>query len=828
MKIKKLKPEELRRECKAELIPDEIEVVKNFGLGQERAEEALRLALEIQEDIFNPWVVGDSEIGKTALVKGILNEIAPSQPLAMDLCFVNNFTNDYRPNPIFFPAGGARVFKKEVRNLTRELMSMNIEARMWERARSKRDELLKVFNNQIEKDGFRIEIKPYKGTIIPIVYYEEDGKEWTDALVESGQAMMPDEERNRLKEIFDEFKKSKGCTSFFEMVEKVRKKVETKLEEMGEEGMKELKKEKIKKEFAELLEKYSENDAALDFLASMEEDVKDNMGWFDCMGSEQIFAAGKCQGCAAAGVEKCPMHGPKGVFVRYEVSVLVDNSQTKGAPVIFKQVNSFNDIFGSVDTEISMGGHQAPVYSSNHTHINAGALIQANGGYLVLKVNDMLAQPYIVPVLKKLADTLKSGEMEIESLPSMLGLGGNIVPLRPEPVPLKVRVVLIGSEAQRQALLQKYADELINLSRVFKIKVQMELDMPFTKANVEKLYGFVKGYCEKEGLPVFDKEALARVDEFSSEIADSQEKISLKTNRIKMLLKEAAHYTKKDGRKEVALKDIELALSAKRRRHSLFSEKMQEYILAEKFKISTEGGKVGTINALAVYTDGEYSFGRPGRVTAVDFSGGEGIVSVDREAKMSGKTHTKGSLILENCFKNIFENDDFVLVFGASISFEQSYGGIDGDSASSTELYALLSAFSDMPIDQGIAVTGSVNQCGDVQVIGGVNLKIQGFFDICKERGLNGKQGVMIPEDNVKNLMLDKEVVEAVRLEKFHIWPISRIEQGIEILTGMPFGGKDFEGECIYKKVYEHLKKMSAKAQKKGTGGTSKKTCSCD
>lgn len=817
MNIRKLEPEEVRRACNPDSVPD----LKNLKtvkiLGQERARESLRLALEIKEDIFNPWVTGDSEIGKTTLVKEILNEIAPKQDSAKDLCFVHNFADYHRPKALSFSAGEGKTFRKDIKSLIKRLMKINIESQMMDKAKEARDKLTDKFNEQIESDGFKLEFRPFQGNDYLAIFYKEEGSEWLEgeimnALKGKGLSDEQKKETERLAKVFGDFRKSGKFKKFSENLKKISEKVNEKLKELGEDGIKKLKEGMIEGEFKNLLEKYADNDTALNFLALMEEDVKENIGWFDCTGIERIFENGICKGCAVAGMEKCPMHGPKGVFIRYEVHIAVDNSRTEGAPVVLKQINSFDDIFGSVDMEMSPteGGQQ--LYTSNHTHVNPGALIKANGGYLVLKANDQAAQPYPIQVFKKLVDTLKSGELEIKSLPSMLGLGNGMIALRPESIPVNVRVILIGSERLRRELLK--ADELLNLSRVFKIKVQMESDMPFTESNILEFYGFVSGYCKKEDLPPLTKEALARLNEFGSEAAGDQEKITLRVNKIKTLLKESAHYARKDGRKKISLEDIEKTLSAAEKRHSLFSEKMQEYILKDKIKISTEGGEVGAINALAVLGDGDYSFGRPTKITISSFSGKEGVVSVDREAEMSGKIHTKGVNILEGWFRREFENDDFIPTFRAFITFEQSYSGIDGDSASSTEIYALLSELSGAPIDQGIAVTGSVNQKGDVQAIGGVNFKIKGFFDICKERGLTKKQGVMIPQDNVKELMLDKEIVEAVKQGEFHIWPVSRIEEGIEILTGMPFGGKDFEGECIYKKVYSRLEKMAEKTKK--------------
>ena len=485
--------------------------------------------------------------------------------------------------------------------------------------------------------------------------------------------------------------------------------------------------------------------------------------------------------------------------LNYRVNLFVDNSNREGAPVIMDSNYSYNNIFGALEYENYYGA-----LKTDHTMLKSGLLQQANGGYIIFQAKDLLSNPACYEALKKALRVKEVGiENSVEQRSSMV-----LISLKPEPIPLNLKVILIGSASIYQTLLSMDSD----FKKLFKIKVEFEDDAPATNENLNKLARIIHGFCAHEGLPHLDKSAMARLAEYASKLAGSHNKISTRFDDLIQVVGEAATWAKISRSKIVTEKFILKALEEQINRVKKYDAKYMEMINDNSLLINTSGYEIGTLNGLTVMSIGDYTFGKPAKITVNTYTGKSGIVNIEREVEISGPSHSKGVLILTGYLGEMFAQD-IPLCLTASICFEQLYNGVDGDSASSTELYGLLSSLSGIPINQSIAVTGSVNQKGQIQPIGGVNEKIEGFFQICKMRGLTGEHGVMIPVQNVDNLQLSDEVVDAVKNNLFHIYSVSTIEEGIEVLTGVPAGKKDKDGKfpsgTVNYLVYEKLKKYS-------------------
>ena len=488
--------------------------------------------------------------------------------------------------------------------------------------------------------------------------------------------------------------------------------------------------------------------------------------------------------------------------MNYRVNLFVDNSNREGAPVIMDSNYSYNNIFGTLEYENYYGA-----LKTDYTMLKPGLLHQANGGYIIFQAKDLLSNSACYEALKK---ALRVKELGIESIQEQRS-SMVMISLKPEPIPLDLKVILIGNSQIYQTLLAMDAD----FKKLFKIKVEFEDDAPLNKENANKLARIIHGFCENDGLPHLDRSAMARLTEYASKLAGSHSKISTRFDDLIQIVGEAATWAKIAKSKVVTEEFINKALQEQINRVKKYDAKYMEMIKNHSLLIDTSGFEVGTLNGLTVMTIGDYTFGKPAKITVNTYTGKNGVVNIEREVELSGSSHSKGVLILTGYLGEMFAQD-IPLCLTASICFEQLYNGVDGDSASSTELYGLLSSLSEIPINQAIAVTGSVNQKGQIQPIGGVNEKIEGYFQICKMRGLDGSHGVMIPVQNVDNLQLSDEVVDAVKNKLFHIYSISTIEEGIEVLTGVPAGKKDKNGHfpagtvnyCVYQKLKKYAEVM--------------------
>jgi lon-related putative ATP-dependent protease len=499
-------------------------------------------------------------------------------------------------------------------------------------------------------------------------------------------------------------------------------------------------------------------------------------------------------------------------FERYAVNVLVDNKDTVGAPVVFEPNPTYNNLFGRIEHVMQMGG----MATTNFTLVKPGALHRANGGYLIVDAREVLINPFSWDSLKR---CIKNSEIKIEDVLEQYRFM-SVASLKPEPVPLQAKIIMIGAPWIYYLLFHMEPD----YRKLFKVKADFDSRVKRTPEIMKEYALFVATHCKNENLLPFDRSGVAALLEFSARIVEDQAKLSSQFMEISDLIREASYWAEKEKSPIVTRQFVTRAIEEEIYRNNRIEERIQEMIEEGTIMVDTAGAEVGQINGLSVMSLGDYMFGRPSRLTVRVYTGRGGMVNIEREVKLSGPIHDKGVLILTGYLGGKYAHDK-PLSFSASICFEQSYEGVEGDSASSTELYGLLSALSGVPVRQGIAVTGSVNQLGKVQPIGGVNYKIEGFYAVCKAKGLTGEQGVMIPETNLRHLMLKEEVVEAVRSGRFNIWSVSTIEQGIEVLTGIPAGERDEEGgypdgsinSLVDKRLHEFgesMKKFAASHEK--------------
>ncbi len=538
--------------------------------------------------------------------------------------------------------------------------------------------------------------------------------------------------------------------------------------------------------------KYKRNKKISQFLDNIKKDIMKNVSLF-------LEPNSNNQATSQPQMQQGPHREPPKPWLNYRVNLFVDNSKLEGAPVIMDSNYTFQNIFGKLEYENYMGS-----LKTDYTMLKPGLLQKANGGYIIFQAEDLLSNPICYENLKRV---LRVKELAIDNTLEQRA-AMVMVSLKPEPIPLNLKVILIGNANIYHTLLNMDPD----FRKLFKIKVEFADDAPRTDENILKLARFIHSFCEQEGLPHLDKTAVARMIEYASRLANDKTKLSTRFNDLSQIVAEAATWASMGHSKVVTENFINKAINEKIQRVKKYDDRYSEMIKDNTLLINTTGAEVGQINGLTIMSVGDYSFGKPSKITVNTFTGKSGIINIEREVELSGSSHSKGVLILSGYIGELFAQD-IPLSLSASICFEQLYNGVDGDSASSTELYALLSSLSEVPINQAIAVTGSVNQKGEIQPIGGVNEKIEGFYQVCKMRGLDGSHGVLMPIQNIKNLNLSNEIVEAVKSGLFHIYAVSTIEEGIEVLTGVPAGKKDktgnFPAGSINYLAYEKLKKYA-------------------
>ncbi len=756
-------------------------------IGQERAVRAIDFGLRIKRNDYNLYLSGLPGTGKTSYIRAYLKEVAKKEKTPSDWLYVYNFKQPSKPRAINLPAGKGEKFCQDMNEFIEELKvelpkvfsSEEYEKRkvaVMKEVQEKSNEIMEALNEEAKKEGLAI-VRTNAGYVtIPII----NGRQITPEEFE----ILPDEVKKEIEE-----KTKKIQDKLLEALRQIRN-----MEKDAKKTLSELDRQTalfvVSPRIEELLEEYKGHEKIEEYLKSVQDDIVDNLSIF--LPQEETSPLNLL------------LKSKSSPFTRYKVNLIVNRKGSEGAPIVEEANPTYSNLVGKVEYEGQFG-----TMVTDFTKIMAGAFHRANGGYLILQIRDVLSNLGSWDALKRI---LKTGSIKIESLSEKLGLT-TIDSLKPEPIPVKVKVILVGNPLLYHLLYQYDED----FSKLFKIKADFDWVMKRDNENIEKLASFVSSYCKKEGLKHFDKTGMARLIEYSSRMSDNQDKLSAMFNRLTEIIQESATWAEIEGADVVSERHVDKAIEEKIYRSNLYEEKIQEMIEKGKILIDIDGEKVGQINGLAVLSLGDYSFAKPSKITANVFLGKEGVVNIEREVKLSGNIHSKGVLILSGFLRDRF-SQEFPPSFSATLAFEQVYEGVDGDSASSTELYALLSALSGVPIRQYIAVTGSINQKGEIQPIGGVNEKIEGFFKVCKAKGLTGKQGVIIPVQNIDNLMLDKEVQEAIDKGLFHIYPVSHVSEGIKILTGMELGipkedGSYPEGTISYlvqKRLKDMLDKLKA------------------
>ena len=778
----------LKKVCDPNKLPfettEELEGIST-GIGQDRGIKALEFGLNVDVKGYNLYLEGPSGVGKTMYTKKYLDTISKKKKVPSDWCYVYNFENPNEPIAISLQPGQGKLFKelmdqfiKDIKNDINNTFSnedfekeKNLIKQEFEQ---KRSNLLEKLNKESAKYGFEVKTAQNGIYMMPVV----DGK------------TLQEEEFEQLDEEIKKEYEDKSNIVQEQIISAISqiKTIEKESDKRIEEWQSNIALMTVNARINIVKSNFKRNKKISKFLDDIKKDILKNVPAF----MEQKQTVNQ------PGTPMQAMQQPK-PWLNYRVNLFIDNSNLEGAPVIMDSNYSYYNIFGKLEYENYYGS-----LKTDHTMLKAGLLQKANGGYIIFQAKDLLANQLCYEALKK---ALRIKETSIENTADQRS-SMVMVSLKPEPIPLDIKVILIGNANIYHSLLAMDSD----FRKLFKAKVEFEDDAPRTEENVIKLARFIHGFCEQEGLAHLDKYAVAKIIEYASRLADNQNKLSTRFNDLSQIIGEACTWAKMSKSKVVKEEHVIKALEERIERIKKYDAKYTEMIKENTLLISTNGAKVGQINGLTVMTIGDYTFGKPAKITVNTYVGKRGIVDIEREVELSGSSHSKGVLILNGYIGELFAQD-IPLSLTASICFEQLYNGVDGDSASSTELYALLSSLSDLPINQSIAVTGSVNQKGEIQPIGGVNAKIEGFYHICKMRGLDGSHGVMIPVQNVMNLNLSDEVVEAVKNKKFHIYTVSTIEEGIEILTGVPAGKKDKNGNfpagTVNYLVYEKLKKYA-------------------
>jgi len=771
--------EKLRWRCDPEKLnfttTDEVEPC-DWIIGQDRAVKAIKLGLDIESIGYNIFVTGFVGTGRLTTIKHLLERLEKRGKRPDDKCYVSNFKNPDMPRIVSLPAGQAKLFKKDMenlilslkRNIPRVFESENYQERRKELVKESEDgqkAILQEFDDQVKEEGFalvQIQMGPFvKPDVQPLVEGKPTSLSKLEKQVKSGK--FPEGQFKTLEAKYSAL--GKLMEDVFKAGKEIVRELEKALESLDKEIILPLIKDAVK----EIKVKY-ENGKIQEYLQEVEEGLINDLDRFRRKKEEQ----------PPLSIPGLPFGKGEDEFLEYQVNVLVDNSETQTAPIIIETTPSYKNLFGIIERSSDRLG----TWKTDFTKIKAGSLLQANGGYLVLNALDVLLEPGVWQALKR---TLRHGVIEIQTLDPFYFLGTSA--LKPEPVESDVKVVMIGDSFLYYLLF--YRDE--DFKKIFKVKADFDSVMRKEESNIHEYACFIKKICDEDKLLPFDKSGVAAVVEYGVRVAGRQKKLSTRFTIIADLAREASYWAGNAKSKQVKREHVEKAIDEWIERLSLPEDKLQEMIEDGTIMIDSEGEVVGQINGLSVYSLGEYSFGKPTRITARTSMGRAGVINIEREADLSGPTHNKGVLILGGYLRGQYAQDK-PLTMSASLCFEQSYSGVEGDSASSTEVYAILSSLSGLPLRQDIAVTGSINQKGEIQPIGGVNEKIEGFYEVCKAKGLTKTQGVIIPHQNVDDLMLKTEVVEAVKEGKFRIYSVKTIDQGIELLTGVKAGEKKEDG----------------------------------
>ena len=761
----------------------------NDGIGQERGIKAFEFGVNVDVKGNNIYIEGPSGVGKTMYAKNYLDSIAKKKKVPNDWCYIYNFQNPNEPIAVSLPAGQGKEFKESMDGFIHEVkkdIKKTFNADDFEKEKAlikkefeeKREVVMNKLNEASLKHGFQVRSAQNGIYMMPVI----DGK------------IIPEEEFDKLDEKVKQEYEAKSVIVQQQIMDAISqiKQIERQSDKKVSEWQSNVALLTVNAHINFIKSKYKRNKKINQFLNDVKQDVLKNVSYFleeDKQPSQQQQMQ---HGPVQRKIDPC---------LNYRVNLFIDNSNKEGCPVIMDSNYSFQNLFGKLEYE--------NYYGALKTDFTMLQLHKANGGYIIFQAKDLLSNPMCYEELKRVLRVKELGIDNSNEQRTAMAM----ISLKPEPIPLNLKVILIGNANIYHTLLSMDSD----FRKLFKIKAEFEETAPINEENVNKLARFVHTFCEQEELPPLDKSAMAEIVEYASRMAGDHQKLSTRFSDLAQIIGEAGTWAKLAKSKIVTEEFIKKALEERTERIKKYDEKYVEMIKDNTLLINTKGTLVGELNGLTVMTIGDYTFGKPAKITVNTYTGKGGVVNIEREVELSGSTHSKGVYILSGYLGEMFAQD-IPLCLTASICFEQLYNGVDGDSASSTELYGLLSSLSGIPIKQSIAVTGSVNQKGQIQPIGGVNEKIEGFFQICKMRGLDGSHGVMIPVQNVNNLQLSDEVVAAVKDKKFHIYAVSTIEEGIEVLTGVPAGKKDKDGKfpagTVNHLVYEKLKRYAKVCEK--------------
>ncbi len=812
MEIKKYEVplEKLRWECDPSLFQFEctgdLAPLREF-IGQERATRAVEFGLNMANAGYNIYVAGLTGIGKTSMVKAYIERVIKERKVRGetfaldDWCYLHSFKEPDRPQIVTLPQGRGKAFRDEIGDLLNKIRQELGQAfssdeyksqtqKTIEEGQTEQQKLFEETADEARRRGFALQMTPRGPVLFPL---KKDRP-----MQESEYLALGEEEKKELDSKQAELRRKLQAS--FEAASNVQRQLAEQLQKAD----KDIGEYTVSRLFGSLSDQYSQWLKVSQYLKDLKAYVLDNLELFK--GAEEPIHP-------LLGVPVSQVMGGRNPFLPFQVNVFIDNSEAKGPPVIVESNPNFGNIFGKIERRFLFGG-----YLSDHTMLKPGALSLANGGYLLVSSRDVLTNPGVWPALKR---AIKNKEVRIEDPFEQFGLIA-AQGMKPEPMPIKVKIIFTG-DALLYELLSLYDEDFWE---IFKVKADFNFEIEKTRENMLEYAAFLSGCCEECEAKHFDPSGVAKVIEHSARMVSDQERLSSRFAHVKDWIEEANYWASRDNAKYISASHVQKAIDERLFRHNLLDERIRDMINRGTIMIDTEGTVIGQINGLSVYSLGDVSFGKPSRITAKTFLGRGGVINIERESQLSGPIHNKGVMILSGYLGWKYAQDK-PLSLSASLCFEQSYEGVEGDSASSTELYAILSSLSDISIKQGIAVTGSVNQKGEIQPIGGVNQKIEGFFKVCQAKGLTGDQGVLVPHQNLRNLMLREEVVDAVRQGQFHIYSARTIAEGIEILTGVPAGerqkdGTYPEGTVNYlvdkrlKDMAERLKSFYAEEKKEG------------
>jgi lon-related putative ATP-dependent protease len=752
-------------------------------IGQDRALEALSFGLRMQSEGFNIYVSGPVGTGKATLVREMVTRLAKNGPAPPDWCYVNNFQDHSKPRCLSFPSGQGRAFQQTmaalIQSLRRDIPShfetakyLEAKAKIAEDVEAKKKSLFKELTELAHTRSFGFEDAPGGFNLVPLRRGRPLTEDERERLSETEQRQLVDAQKELESEIRE----------FYVRLHALDHEAERRIRTLDRQVVKNL----LEAHIETLRRTYRDLPDVLDYLESVREDVLTN---------HKDFRARE------------PVHLPFAIldggsrqqdFTRYQVNLIVEHAPNVGAPVVEESHPTYANLIGKIERKTHLG-----VTFTDFTEIKAGAMLQASGGYLILNALDLLRQPFAWDALKRV---IKTREVKIEDASEFFGL--STTGLKPQPVPVNVKVILIGPPFVYH-LLQAYEEDF---QKIFKVKADFDVDVPWDDRQAQLFARYVARLCAREALPHFSAEAVAALLRHGMRLAGRHDRLSLQLSLFSDLVREAGFWAREQGHALVTAADVETAIEKKRHRADLPEQWIQDEIKEGTLMVDVAGDVVGQVNGLSVHLLGDYAFGRPCRITARTFVGTKGVIDIQREAELSGHVHSKGVLTLAGYLAGKFAGSH-PFALSATLTFEQTYSEVEGDSASVAELAAILSSLAEAPVHQGLAVTGSVNQLGEIQPIGGVNEKVEGFFESCRKRGLTGAQGVIVPARNAKHLALRRDVVEAAEAGTFSIYGVNRIEEALELLTGLPAGERDAEGrypdDTLYGRVSKRLAEMA-------------------